>query len=100
MENITFTFPFTFETLVVVLIAYLLTIPLFNSRFLLKIRLVIYIVSAVIISIIFPWGYGLRLLLGVAIILASRTRLRKGMFTEVQIIVVSLVNAILFAGLR
>lgn len=101
MENITFTFPFDVATLIVAVVSYLLATPLITNRFCIKGRSILWAVVAIVFGFIFTWGYALRFILAIAIMVASRMRLHsKGALKEIQLIVVMIVVAMLFVGLR
>lgn len=100
--DVTFTFPFTIPTLIVAIIAYLVTSPLFFLRIKQKQALwLMWLFIAILVSLFFSWGYALRFLLAVAMMLASRMRLTQiGLLKEVLMLVITLVTAMLFVGLR
>ena len=100
-SDVTFTFPFTIPTLIVAVIAYAVTFPLVTTKLSQNIQFGLWAVLAVIFAIVFPIGYGFRFLLAIAIMTASRLRLtQKGLLKEILMIVITLVTAMLFVGLR
>ena len=99
--DVTFTFPFTMTTLVVAVIAYLATSPFLTRKLNQAMQLIIWLVLAIVFAAVFPIGYGLRFLLAIGIMMASRMRLvQTGLLKEVLMIVITLVTAMLFVGLR
>lgn len=100
--DVTFTFPFTIPTLIVAIIAYLVSSPFFSLRIKQKKALwLLWLFIAILVSLFFSWGYALRFLLAVAMMMASRMRLTQiGLLKEVLMLVITLVTAMLFVGLR
>ena len=100
-SDITFTFPFTIPTLIIAVVAYIASSTLITNRLKRTIQFIIWISLVLIFDLIFPRGYGFRFLLAIAMMLASRMRLPEtGLLKEVQMIVITLVTAMLFVGLR
>ena len=101
MANITFNFPFTIEIIIVAITAYIAASPLIISKFDKKIQFAIWAFLAIIFTFVFSLGYGLRFILGIAIMVASRMRITQvGFLKEVLMLVITLVTAMLFIGLR
>jgi len=99
--DVTFTFPFTLATLITAVTAYVVVIPLITAQLNKQLNFTIWLVLAVIFAFIFTPGYGLRFLLAIGIMIASRIRLTQtGLLKEVLMIVITLVTAMLFVGLR
>lgn len=99
--DVTFTFPFTIVTLVVVVAAYVATSPIVTNKLSQTMQFVIWLVLAAIFAFVFTLGYGLRFLLAIGMMVASRMRLSQtGLLKEVLMIVITLVTAMLFVGLR
>ena len=100
-DDVVFTFPFTIATLIVAVVSYLVAAPFLMQKIDQKFHIVIWIGLAAIFSVVFTIGYGLRFLLALAIMTASRMRLTQtGLFKEILMIVITLVTAMLFVGLR
>ena len=99
--DVTFTFPFTIATLVVAVVAYVFASPLITNKFNKTTQFIVWLVLAAVFAFIFPFGYGLRFLLAIGIMMASRMRLTQtGILKEVLMVVITLVTAMLFVGLR
>lgn len=100
--DVTFTFPFTVETLVVAATSYIAAAPLVTAKLSRNIQFFIWLVLAISFALVFtPPGYGLRFLLAIGIMMASRMRLvQTGLLKEVLMIVITLVTAMLFVGFR
>lgn len=97
-DDVVFTFPFTIPTLTIAVIAYLVTAPILIQKFN---KMVIWLGLAVALALVFTIGYGLRFLLAISIMMASRMRLtQSGLYKEILMIVITLVTAMLFVGLR
>ena len=100
-SDITFTFPFTIATLIVAVVAYVVTTPIVTTKLNKIIKFVIWAALAVTFSLVFTVDYGPRFLLAIGIMVASRMRLtQKGLLKEILMIVITLVTAMLFVGLR
>ena len=104
MSELTFTFPFSIPTLVVAVLCYVVMTPVvtnrLNSWHKLALPFVVGTVTGVLAAAL-TLGYSLRFVLGMAIMLASRERLTQtGWRKELSLLVVTLVVAILFVGLR
>jgi len=101
LNDITFVFPFTIATLIVAVMAYIATSPITETRLNQPVRFGMWMALAAIFSIVFTMGYGLRFLLAIGIKASSRMRLtQKGILKEILMIVITLVTAMLFVGLR
>ena len=101
MADISFTFPFTAATLIVALASYVLVTPIVTSKLGKKGRAALWLGFAILFGAVFTVGYALRFLLGVAVMAASRLRINKtGVLKEVLLLVIALVLALLFVGLR
>jgi len=101
MEAINFTFPFEIATLIVAIISYLAASPLITAKLPRNAQFIIWALLSLAFGFIFTWGYALRFILAIAIMIASRMRLHTtGALKEVQLIVVTIVVAMLFVGLR
>jgi len=100
-DDIVFTFPFTIPTLITAVLAYVCVVPLLTKKLSQHLQFVLWGVVAIALAVIFPWGYGLRFLLAIAIMVASRMRLNQtGILKEIIMLVITLVCAMLFVGLR
>ncbi|MCL1990210.1 MAG: hypothetical protein FWG67_04890 [Defluviitaleaceae bacterium] len=100
-DDVVFTFPFEASTLIVSAVAYVATTPFITSKLNRNIQFGIWAMLAILFAVVFTIGYGPRFLLAVAMMMASRMRLRqKGLLKEVLMIVITLVVAMLFIGLR
>jgi len=96
-----FTFPFTLPTLFLAAFAYIAASPLITDKYDRKRQFAIWISLAILFFFGFTLGYALRFLLAIAMMVASRMRLTaKGPLKELQMIVVAIVIAMLFVGLR
>lgn len=102
VNDIVFTFPFTLPTLMVAVVSYLMMTPLVTRKW--GASLGHYVLIGVLTAVfanVFTIGYGLRFLLALTIMFASRERLKQmGWLKELSLVVVTLVVAILFVGLR
>ena len=101
MDNLTLTFPFSLPTLVTAVVAYLAVTPLVTDKLKPTWHSLLIGVLIGLFSGVFTLGYGLRFALGVCIMETSRKRLNQtGWLKEVSMLVITLVVAILFVGLR
>jgi len=100
-SDVVFTFPFTIPTLIIAVLSYLVSAPFLMQNINQRIKIAVWIGLAIIFSFLFTTGYGFRFLLAILIMLASRMRLTQtGLYKEIIMIVITLVTAMLFVGLR